>query len=70
MLVVPASITSNAPTNLKRARERFLNVHGARLFNLLPKVLRNENDPDFILFKNHLDSLLDQVPLVPDLDLG
>ena len=90
-LTVPASIPNNAPSNVKRARERFLNVHGARLFNLLPKSLRNENSADFPLFKNHLDiflaripdqptmagltraavtnSLLDQVPLVPDLDL-
>jgi hypothetical protein len=89
-LTVPASIPNNAPSNVKRARERFLNVHGARLFNLLPKSLRNENSADFPLFKNHLDiflaripdqptmagltraavtnSLLDQVPLVPDLD--
>ena len=91
-LAVPASIPSDAPTCLKRAREKFLNVHGARIFNLLPKSLRNENAADFPLFKNHLDiflaripdqpttaglvraavtnSLLDQVPLVPDLDLG
>ena len=77
---------------MKHARERFLNVHGARFFNLLQKSLRNENSTDFPLFKNHLDiflaritdqptmaglaiaavtnNLLDQVPLVPDLDLG
>ena len=69
-----------------------LSVHGALLFNLLPKSLRNENSGDSLLFKNHLDiflaripdqpttpglaraaasnSLVDQVPLVPDLDLG
>ena len=74
---------------VKKARERTLFVHGARLFNILPKSLRNENCGDFELFKNHLDlflsripdqpsvagltraaqtnSLLDQVPLVPDL---
>ena len=72
--------------------EKSLSVHGAHLFNLLPKSLRNENSADFPLFKNHLDiflknipdqpttpglgraaatnSLLDQVPLVPDLDLS
>ena len=91
-MVIPASIPSNAPTSVKHAREKFLNVHGARIFNLLPKSLRNENAADFLLFKNHLDiflaripdqpttagltraavtnSLLDQVPMVPDLDLG
>ena len=64
-------------------------VHGAKIFNLLPVNLINENSGDFALFKNHLkifltripdqpttaglaraaesNSLLDQVPLVPDL---
>ena len=81
-MTVPTSIPNNAPTNVKHARQRFLNVHGARLFNLLPKSRRNENSTDFPLFKNHLptmaglaraavtNSLLGQVPLVPDLDLG
>ena len=76
---------------VKKARERSLGVHGAHLFNILPKKLRNENSGDFELFKNHLDiflamvpdqsttaglaraassnSLLDPVPLVPNLDL-
>ena len=91
-LAIPANIPRCAPASVKKARERFLNVHGARLFNLLPKKLRNENSGDFPLFKNHLDiflsrvpdqpttaglfraaqsnSLLDQVPLVTDLDLN
>ena len=86
---IPASIHRSAPSCVKKARERTLFVHGARLFNILPKSLRNENCGDFELFKNHLDlflsripdqpsvagltraaqtnSLLDQVPLVPDL---
>ena len=90
-LAVPAPIPSTAPSVVKRAREKSLSVHGAHLFNMLPKSLRNENSADFPLFKNHLDiflgnipdqpttpglvraaatnSLLDQVPLVPDLDL-
>jgi hypothetical protein len=42
-LAVPASISRNAPLNVKHAREKFLNVHGVRLFNLLPKALRNKN---------------------------
>ena len=91
-LVVPSHIPRGAPSHVQKARERFLNVHGARLFNLLPKRLRNENSGDFPLFKNHLDiflaqipdqptttglvraaitnSLIDQVPMVPDLDLN
>ena len=83
--------TPDAPSKVKKARERSLGVHGAHLFNLLPKRLRNEDSGDFELFKNHLDiflamvpdqptttgmaraalsnSLLDQVPLVQNLDL-
>ena len=90
-LAVPNQIPCDAPSRVKKARERSLGVHGAHLFNLLPKSLRNENSGDFELFKNHLDiflamvpdqptstglaraansnNLLDQVPLVPNLDL-
>ena len=89
---MPATFPKKACTKVKAAREKSLSVHGARLFNILPKSLRNENSGDFELFKNHLDiflakipdqptipglgraavtnSLLDQVPLVPDLELG
>ena len=91
-LAVPTKILRNSPSMVRRAREMSLSVHGAHLFNLLPKSLRNENSGDSLLFKNHLDiflsripdqpttpglaraaasnSLVDQVPLVPDLDLG
>ena len=88
-LAVPNHIPQTAPTKVMQARERSLGVHGARLFNLLPLNIRNENSGDFPLFKNHLDiflgsipdqpttpglvraalsnSLLEQVPLVPDI---
>ena len=91
-LAVPKGVSKNAPSSVRKARENFLNVHGAKLFNILPKSLRNEDCGDFELFKNHLDlflaqipdqptvsglvraassnSLLDQVPLVNDLDLN
>ena len=90
-LAVPNKILHSAPSKVIKARERSLGVHGAHLFNLLPKTLRNENSGDFELFKNHLDiflanipdqptatglvratvtnSLLDQVPLVQNLNL-
>jgi hypothetical protein len=90
-LALPNRIPRDAPSRVKKARERTLGVHGAHLFNLMPKTLRNENSGDFDLFKNHLDiflamipdqptstgmaraatsnSLLDQVPLVPNLVL-
>ena len=90
-LAVPKRIPRDAPSRVKKAREMSLGVHGAQIFNLLPKSLRNENCGDFDLFKNHLDiflamipdqptsgglvraaksnSMLDQVPLVPNLNL-
>ena len=62
---IPNTIVSNAPTKVKQARERSLGVHGARLFNMLPKSLRNEDSGDFPLFKNHLDIFLAMVPDQP-----
>ena len=50
---------------MKKARERSLGVHGAHLFNILPKKPRNENSGDFELFKNHLDIFLAMVPDQP-----
>ena len=88
---VPVNVSRNARSNVRKAREQSLFVHGTRLFNLLPASLRNEDSCDLDLFKNHLDlflskipdqptvsglvraaqsnSLLDQVPLVPDNDV-
>ena len=48
-LAVPNRIPYSAPSKVKKARERSLGVHGAHLFNLLPKNLRNENSRDFEL---------------------
>ena len=64
-LLIPASIPKHAPTKVKYAREKSLSVHGARLFNLLPKSLRNEDCGDFLLFKNHWDIFLATVPDQP-----
>ena len=62
---IPNPIPSNAPSFVKKARERSLGVHGAHVFNILPKSLRNENSADFPLFKNHLDIFLAMVPDQP-----
>ena len=42
-----------------------MGVHGAKLFNILPSHLRNEDSGDFALFKNHLDIFLSSVPDQP-----
>ena len=64
-IAIPKRIPPNAPVKVRNARERSLEVHGARLFNVLPIHLRNENSGDFALFKNHLDIFLSMVPDQP-----
>ena len=64
-MAIPNNIPLKAPAKVKKARERSLGVHGARLFNLLPQNLRNENSGDFLLFKNHLDIFLSGIPDEP-----
>ena len=62
---VPHSVPIGVPAKVRRARESTLGVHGAKLFNILPSHLRNENSGDFALFKNHLDIFLSTVPDQP-----
>ena len=64
-MAIPNNIPPSAPSQVKKARERSLGVHGARLFNILPVNLRNENSGDFALFKNHLDIYLTTIPDQP-----
>ena len=64
-MAIPNNINRTAPAIVKKDRERSLGVHGARLFNLLPQNLRNENSGDFLLFKNHLDIFLSEIPDQP-----
>ena len=59
-----APLARGAPAAVRRARERSLSVRGAKIFNLLPASLRNE-EGDFDLFKNHLDIFLSGVPDQP-----
>ena len=62
---IPAVSPLSAPSKVKQARDRSLGAHGARLFNLLPLHLRNEDARDFPLFKNHLDIFLERIPDQP-----
>ena len=64
-MIVPTPLKSNASARVKNARERFITVHGAKLFNLLPYNLRNENSGDYTLFKNNLDVFLMTIPDQP-----
>ena len=64
-MAVPHSIKMSAPSKVRNAREKSVSVHAAKLFNLLPLHLRNENSGDFLLFKNNLDIFLKTVPDQP-----
>ena len=63
--IVQPPYKQSAPAKVRSARERSLGVHGARIFNLLPQHLRDENSGDYALFKNHLDLFLETVPDQP-----
>ena len=63
-IVIPP-LKPHVPAKVRSARERSLSVHGAKLFNLLPQHLRDENSGSFELFKNHLDHFLSTVPDQP-----
>ena len=64
-MAIPNAIPSTSPTKVNQARERSLGVLVARIFNLFPSNLRNENSGDFALFKNHLEIFLSTVPDQP-----
>ena len=64
LYAVPAHLARGAPAAVRRARERSLAVKGAKIFNLLPASLRNQ-DGSFEVFKNHLDIFLSGVPDQP-----
>ena len=53
------------PAMVSRAKENSLRIKGVKLFNLLPKVLRNANHQDTLMWKNNLDHYLDLVPDQP-----
>ena len=60
-------LNSSTPASLQRLREGSFSYHGARLFNALPKDLRNLTNCSTLSFKNKLDKFLAQIidqPLV------
>ena len=67
-LVQPKYVTWHAPATVRRARESSLAVKGVKLFNLLPKAIRNHDakkvDSFKIMLDNFLSSVADQ-PSVP-----
>ena len=63
-VVVPPAVNT-APAAVRRARAGTLAVKGAQLFNSLPLTLRNSDHGDVLMFKNHLDIYLENVPDQP-----
>ena len=64
-LVDVAKFCSSAPAAVKKAREASLSVHGAKLFNLLPRHIRDISTGTTDQFKRELDSWLECVPDQP-----
>ena len=62
---VPAKVLQSAPTTVKNTMAVSLGVKGAKLFNLLPTELRNSDHGDILMFKNHLDIFLQNIPDEP-----
>ena len=63
--VEPAQVLQSAPASVRNARAGTLAVKGAQLFNLLPENLRNSEHGDILMFKNHLDIFLENIPDEP-----
>ena len=58
-------MATTSPASVRRAREASLKVKGARLFNLVPKEIRNLSGVSADRFKSQLDSWLTQIPDQP-----
>ena len=62
---VPLQVPQSAPAAVKRARAGTLAVKGTQLFNSLPASIRNSEHGDILMFKNHLDIYLQDIPDEP-----
>ena len=62
---VPAIVPDSAPAAVRKVQTGLLAMRGAQLFNLLPASLRNSEHGDILMFKNHLDIFLTNIPDEP-----
>ena len=62
---VPAPVPQSARAAVRQARAGTLAVRGAQLFNTMPASLRNSDHGDILMFKNHLDIYLQDIPDQP-----
>ena len=56
---------STAPNTVRNAKESSFRVKGGKLFNLLPKELRNIDSENVGIFKSQLDNFLTNIPGQP-----
>ena len=59
------SVDFKTPRQIQRVRDSSLTVHGAKLFNCLPKALRNSTNCSLPEFKAKLDDFLSHIPDEP-----
>ena len=64
VVTVPA-MAMHSPPAVRKAREASLQVKGARLFNLVPKEIRNMSGISVDNFKSGLDAWLTRIPDQP-----
>ena len=62
------TIPHSAPTPVQRAVEASLAVKGAKLFNLVPKEIRNIDSKKINVFKRELDKFLTGIPDEPTVE--
>ena len=65
--VLPKLKTGDCSAKLKTIRENSFGVHAPKLFNVLPKHVRNITGVSANTFKHHLDKLLSTVPDQPSI---
>ena len=61
----PAKYPSHSLAPVCHAREASLTVHGAKLFNLVPRDIRDINTGTVDMFKGRLDAWLENIPDQP-----
>ena len=63
-IIVP-SVDTTSPRHIQKVRDSSLFVHGAKLFNVLPKDIRNCTNCSVLEFKAKLDDYISQIPDEP-----
>ena len=64
-IVDVANYPSQAPSAVRKAREARVSFHGPKLFNLIPREIRDMNTGTIDLFKMRLDAWLEGIPDQP-----